>query len=99
MAYEIMVGLTVSDDKVYQEYRDAMAPILSQYGGGFRFDFVVSKVLKTESNHEINRVFAIYFASLESRNAFFSHPDYKIIKSKYFERSVTGTTIIAEYAR
>lgn len=99
MAYEIMVGLTVSDDKVYADYREAMRPLLEQHGGGFRFDFVVSKVLKADANHPINRVFAIYFKDEENMNLFFGNPEYKKIKAQYFEKSVTGTTIISQYNR
>lgn len=99
MSYEMMVGLTVSDSQVYQEYRENMRPLLEAHGGGFRFDFVVEKVLKTEAEHPINRVFAIYFRDRPSMEAFFSHPDYKEIKSRYFEKSVKGTTIISEYQR
>lgn len=99
MSYEMMVGLTVSDAQVYQEYRENMRPLLEAHGGGFRFDFVVEKVLASEADHPINRVFAIYFKDQSSRDAFFSHSDYKEIKSRFFERSVKGTTIISEYQR
>ena len=99
MQHEMLVGLTVSDDRVYQEYRDAMPPLLAQHGGGFRFDFVVGKVLRSEATHPINRVFAIYFADVAAKDAFFAHPDYRAIKSRWFERSVTGVTVIAAYDR
>jgi len=35
MALEMLVGLNVVDDEVYQSYRDEMTPILKSYGGGF----------------------------------------------------------------
>lgn len=99
MAFEMMVGLTVSDDKVYADYRAAMKTLLEEHGGGFRYDFVVSKVLKSEAQHSINRVFAIYFKDEENMNKFFSHPEYKKIKAEFFEKSVSGTTIISKYER
>lgn len=99
MAFEMMVGLTLSDPKVYADYRAAMASLLLGHGGGFRYDFEVAKVLKSEASHEINRVFAIYFRDRAAKESFFSHPDYKAIKARFFEKSVTGTTIIAEYER
>ncbi|MFP5386913.1 MAG: DUF1330 domain-containing protein [Bacteriovoracia bacterium] len=99
MAYEMMVGLTVTNDDLYTEYRENMRPLLIQHGGGFRYDFKVSEVLKTESDHPINRVFAIYFKDEENMNAFFNHPDYKKIKGRFFEGSVGGTTIISQYNR
>ncbi|MFW7378695.1 MAG: DUF1330 domain-containing protein [Oligoflexus sp.] len=99
MAYEMMVGLQVKNSQIYQEYRDAMAPLLAQYGGGFRYDFMVSKTLKSITPEPINRVFAIYFKDEASMTAFFSHPDYVKIKQTYFENSVEATTIISSYER
>jgi len=49
MPYEILVGLNVTDDELYQKYRDEMTPILKTYGGGFRYDFTIEKVLKKSS--------------------------------------------------
>lgn len=99
MAHELLVGLTVTDDTTYQQYRDAMAPLLAAHGGGFRYDFTIAKVLKSASEHAINRVFAIYFGSKEQMRAFFDHTDYRAIKAKFFERSVAGTTIFGAYDR
>ncbi|EAR61344.1 hypothetical protein MED92_11474 [Oceanospirillum sp. MED92] len=44
--YEMLVGLEVTDDQIYQSYREAMRPILEFYGGEFGYDFRVSEVLK-----------------------------------------------------
>ena len=99
MTHEMMVGLTVTDAAVYQQYRDAMAPLLAAHGGGFRHDFTIAKVLKSASEHAINRVFAIYFASREQKDAFFAHPDYRAIKARFFERAVAGTTIFGAWDR
>ena len=97
MAHELVVGLHVVDDDLYAQYRAAMAPLLGAHGGGFRYDFVVAKTLKSASAHPINRVFAIYFGSAAQKDAFFAHPEYKAIKARFFERSVAGTTIIGAY--
>jgi len=99
MAYERIVGLNVTDDELYAQYRKAMLPLLETFGGGFRYDFVVSKVLKSASDHEINRVFAIYFKDKESSEKFFSHPEYLKIKETYFNKSVQGGTVIADHVR
>ncbi|MFY9341159.1 MAG: DUF1330 domain-containing protein [Planctomycetota bacterium] len=99
MTHELMVGLTVTDDATYQQYRDAMAPLLAAHGGGFRYDFTIAKVLKSASDHAINRVFAIYFASRAQCDAFFAHPDYLAIKARYFTRAVAGTTIFGAWER
>ena len=99
MTYEMMVGLQVKDDDNYTAYREAMAPLLKKVGGGFRYDFKVSEVLKNEEGRPINRVFAIYFESQELSDQFFSDPEYQKIKSQFFESSVEATTILSEYNR
>ncbi len=53
MSYEILVGLKVTNDEIYQAYRDAMTPILAKYGGHFCYDFKVAEVLKAEQGEEI----------------------------------------------
>ena len=97
MSYEMIVGLQVKDDEIYSQYRKAMMPILLVCGGGFRYDFKVSEVLKNQEGRPINRVFAIYFQDKSNKDNFFSNPDYQKIKKKYFENSVEATTVISEY--
>ncbi len=99
MPYEILVGLNVTDDELYQKYRDEMTPILKNYGGGFRYDFKINEVLKSETVEPINRVFVIYFKDEKSKNGFFLNDKYLQIKQKYFTPSVSETTIIAEYIK
>ena len=99
MAFEMLVGLNVVDDEVYQSYRNEMMPILENYGGGFGYDFRISEVLKSKTDAPINRVFTIYFSNEDSMNLFFSNDEYLKIKKRYYEKSVTDTTIIATYER
>jgi uncharacterized protein (DUF1330 family) len=99
MTHELVVGLTVTDEVTYAQYRAAMAPILAAHGGGFSYDFTLAKVLKSASAHPINRLFAIYFQSKARKDIFFADPDYLAIKARYFERSVAGTTILGSYDR
>lgn len=97
MSYEMIVGLHVTDEGIYADYREAMRPLLEKVNGGFRYDFRVSEVLKNESGQPINRVFAIYFDSKDKMDAFFGDTEYLEIKKVYFESSVSATTIISEY--
>ena len=99
MMHELLVGLTVRDEAGYQQYRDAMGPILRDHGGRFRYDFTVAATLRSESTHPINRMFVLSFPDRASKDAFFSHPDYKAVRARHFESSVAGATIIAEYER
>lgn len=95
----MLVGLEVIDDKTYTEYRAAMRPILERFGGGFRYDFKIAEVLRKETTNPINRVFTIFFSDRPSRDAFFSDAGYQKAKQQFFEKSVSATTILAEYDR
>ncbi|TMP32054.1 DUF1330 domain-containing protein [Pseudoalteromonas rubra] len=97
--YEYLVGLEVTDDEVYGQYRALMKPILGRYQGGFGFDFIVSEVLQSETDEPINRVFTIYFPSKDVADDFFCDPDYLKVKTRYFEASVAHTTIISGYEK
>ena len=99
MSYEMLVGLEVTDDTIYNEYRAAMKPILYNYGGGFGYDFKIDEVLKSEVEENINRVFTINFPDEDTMNKFFSDEEYLKAKTKYFEKSVKSITIISEYTR
>jgi len=94
---EVLVALNVIDNEQYDSYRAGMTPILKAYGGGFSYDFEIKKVLKSRTKAPINRVFTIFFENEENMNSFFSDEQYLQIKEKYFEESVTDTTIIATY--
>ncbi len=97
--YEFLVGLDVLDDDIYADYRAAMKPILTSYGGNFGFDFVVSEVLLSQVGAPINRVFTIYFPDKVTAERFFSDGEYLQVKAQYFDSSVAHTTIISSYQK
>jgi uncharacterized protein (DUF1330 family) len=99
MAYEMLMGLQVTNDEIYTLYREAMAPFLKKYGGGFRYDFKIVEVLKNEEGRPINRVFCIFFADKEKMDQFFADAEYKKVKEQYFDASVKERTTISEYFR
>ena len=99
MKFEMLVALNVTDEKSYADYRREITPILTTYGGGFRYDFRVSETLRSEVDHPITRVFTIYFGSQEQSDAFFADPAYLAAKKRYYAPAVAGTTIIARYEK
>jgi uncharacterized protein (DUF1330 family) len=96
---EMLVGLNVTNDTNYSNYRDGMTPILKSIGGGFGYDFRIEEVLKSESENKINRIFTIFFPSEEVMNTFFSDKNYLNIKEKFFTNSVESTTIISKHKK
>lgn len=97
MAYERLVGIHVTDDKMYQKYREAMKPILETYGGGFSSDFKIAETLKPTEHNDINRVFTIYCRDKDAMKEFFSNVEYLKVKEKYFSKSVTKVVELAAY--
>ena len=89
---ETLMGLNVDDRERYAEYRARMKPLLEAHGGSFGLDLWVAEVLLSPVTQPFNRVFTIRFPSLERREAFFSHPEYKLIRKTFFEPSVSATT-------
>ena len=72
-------------------------PILHGVGGRFRYDFEVSRVLNSECDSAMNRVFVIQFPSKNDMEHFFSDGAYLKAKEKFFVQSVGDAVIISEY--
>ena len=97
--FESIIGLHVIDHEMYEQYREGMIPLLTKMGGGFRYDFIIDETLRSDTDHPINRLFAICFPDRATRDTFFSDPDYKEVRATYFDPSVKAFTIIATYDR
>ena len=96
MPFEMTVGLNVVDDEKYARYREEIAPLMQSAGGRFRYDFTIARTLKSESGHEINRVFVVHFPDRATKERFFADAKYVEIRSRLFEKAVKGATTIAE---
>ncbi|QBG37161.1 DUF1330 domain-containing protein [Litorilituus sediminis] len=97
--FEMLVALDVADDNNYAKYRQAMKPILNQFGGAFGYDFTIEQVLLSQVDEAINRVFTINFPDRQAMEAFFADEEYLAVKSEFFSNSVNSTTIIASYEK
>ncbi|MBL8233650.1 MAG: DUF1330 domain-containing protein [Bryobacterales bacterium] len=98
MRHELLIGVDIVDQEAYAQYRAGMTPILAEYGGGFRVDCEVARVLKSEKEEPMNRVFIIGFPSREKKESFFADPRYLAVREQHFTRAVRQVTRIAEYA-
>ena len=97
LRHVLLLGLEVSDEPLYQRYREKMTPILQRYGGSFGYDFVVSRVLKSEAETPMNRVFTIAFPDRKSADRFFEDPEYRSVRATFFEPAVRSLTKIAAF--
>jgi uncharacterized protein (DUF1330 family) len=94
---QTLVALDVLDEDKYQKYRDGMLPILHEHGGQFVVDVKLGTVLKLPKQGPVNRMFTIEFPSLERLEAFFSNPDYLVVRKQYFESSVGNVCGLGKY--
>ncbi len=99
MAFEMTVGLFVSDPEMYSQYRAEIAPLVEAAGARFRFDFEIARTLKSDANHEINRVFVLQFPDGAGKEEFFANPRYIEIRARLFARAVKAGTTISEFER
>jgi len=99
MAIEYLTVLHVTDDNLYQEYREAMTPILRKYAGGFGYDLKISEVLKSEVETPINRVFTMFIESAEAAEAFFKDKDYQEVRGRFYNDSVSFLAIVSKYEK
>ena len=97
VSYEMTCGLLVVDGAIYSQYRAEIAPLLRAVSGAFRFDFEIARTLKSEVDHEINRLFLLRFPDREAKERFFANPQYVAVRSRLFERAVLGMTILSEH--
>jgi uncharacterized protein (DUF1330 family) len=99
LPYERCVGLEITDPALYQQYREAMAPILENYGGYFRYDFQVAETLRAETPAPINRIFILAFKDKASHDAFYKDPAYLKVREAFFNPAVKSITLLTSYER
>ena len=97
MAVEDLVGLCVTDEALYPKYREGMMPLLEKAGGYFRYDAKIQTELKSPVSHSINRIFIIGFPDQKSRDDFFSNPEYRAVRSEFFDKSVSAVSRLSQY--
>jgi len=97
MPFDMTVGLFVSDQDKYAQYRAEMTPLLQAAGGAFRYDFEVARTLKSEAGHDINRVFILRFPDREAKERFFTNQQYLEIRGRLFQPAVAGRITISEH--
>lgn len=96
---ERLVALQVDDKDSYRRYREGMTPLLEACGGSFGYDFEIAEVLKSESDHPINRVFTIRFPDRATMDEFFSDEAYLKVRAEFFDPAVSGVTGIGIWDR
>lgn len=96
MPYETWMGVVITNPEIYAQYRTAIGPILASFGGRFRVDLEVTKVLQPATAPPLNRVFALEFPNREAKLKFFADPKYLETRARLFESSVSQWAVLSE---
>ena len=97
MEIDRLVGVFVTDEEQYQQYREHMMPLLESHGGRFIVDVRVSEVLRSPTDTPFNRMFTIRFPDEAAMTALFSSEAYAAVRDRYFTPSVSATAPLATY--
>ena len=97
MSYHILVGATLLDDAMYEEYRTHMKPLLHDMGGEFLLDYQVTATGQGSAGQDYDRLFVIRFPDEATKTAFFAADDYQRIRNKWFSPSVKDIAILAAW--
>lgn len=78
MSAFMIVHATITDKERYQKYRDAVVPLIAQFGG----KHVVrgGTVVLLEGHHDGRRMAMFEFPDIEAVNAFWNSPQYLPVK-------------------
>lgn len=93
----IIMGLEVTDPVRYSLYCARMRPILTAYGGRLEYDFVVSEVIESATEAEINRVCSLSFPRPADKTAFFADRAHQQLHAELYAPAVASTTLLGAY--
>jgi uncharacterized protein (DUF1330 family) len=79
MAAYFIVQSTISNEQQYQKYRDAVIPLIEQFGG--KFVVKGGKVEVLEGQHDGRRMVMFEFPTIEAIHAFWNSPAYRPVKA------------------
>lgn len=93
---DTFVGLHVTDDASYREYRDGVKPLLEAHGGTLHDDCRIEESRRAVE-HPMNRLFIISFPDANAKRAFFENESFRQMHARYFDPERQGITTVAHY--
>jgi uncharacterized protein (DUF1330 family) len=74
----LIVHATIGDERQFQQYRDAVIPLIARFGG--RFVVRGAEVEVLEGHHDGRPMVIFEFPSMAAIHAFWNAPDYGPVK-------------------
>ncbi|MCA9712382.1 MAG: DUF1330 domain-containing protein [Myxococcales bacterium] len=93
----VVMGLQVTDPLRFSLYCARMRPILTSHGGRVEYDLVVSEVIESSADADVNRVHALSFPDPAARRAFDADPEHQRLHAELFEPAVASTMVLGVY--
>ncbi len=78
MAAYFIVQIKISNEDQYKKYRDAVVPLIMQFGGKFAVQRGTVEVL--EGHHDGRRMVMFEFPSMQAIHAFWNSAEYVPVK-------------------
>ena len=92
MSAYVIVDITVTDPKRYEDYKKLAPPAIAAYGG----KYVVrgGKSEKLEGNWEPNRIVILEFESTEKAKEFINSPEYREARALRHETASSNMIVV-----
>ena len=97
MSKTVVLGLSVTNQEMYQEYREKLDPVLKEVGAKVILDVEVGNVRINPTETNFNRLIFIKFNNAESMKLLNEHPTYLSLKNSLFVPSVKQTVPLAKF--
>ena len=95
MSGYLIANVDVHDRETVEKYRDAVAPLIAQFGG--RYLVRGGEVRNVEGDFGLKRLVVIEFPSLDDAQRFYDSPEYAPILKLRLDSSVSDLVLVAGY--
>jgi len=100
-----LLEMTVHDDATYQQYREAVAPIIAAHGGRYlvragaeRFDADPSaQTVSPEGDWRPDRIIVLKFPSRAALDGFVASPEYRAVAPLRAASATTRSLVVNRY--
>lgn len=91
----LIANIQVQDRAAFEQYRDAVAPMIGQFGG--RYLIRGGTVTPVEGEPGLHRVVVLEFPDMAALQAFYRSPDYQPLLKLRLGATISHTAMVEGY--
>lgn len=95
MAGYIIANINVHDSEVFGRYRDAVAPLVAQFGG--RYLVRGAELEQAEGRLPFNRLVVLEFPSVSDAKRFYNSPEYAPVLKLRLDSATSDLAFVEGY--